>query len=129
MHVLTLVETDPRNFKPFEEWINSRDYGSRPFCREIRLYDLNINEKSLERFLGDLKYYDYQTPIKHKMKIVNWIIKMVHKIFGLKYIDMSKIEKTPLKWFEHVKFGGVPFLYLKPLGTLPDVVSHGNEEI
>lgn len=134
MHVITLVHSDPRNFKPFEKWVNSRDYGSRAFCREFRLYDINIQEAHLPNLLGDLKHYYKGNMIAayKKNKLIKRIINFVRKRLKLKEIDMDSVEKTPKKWFTGINCGPntCHATYLYPLGGFPDIKDkYGHEEI
>ena len=123
-HIPILVHTDPRNFPEFEKWINSLDYGSRAYCREWRVYDINIQEQHKDKLLGDLKYHYKETMIGlgKKTKILKKIIGWIMKIPGIKTIDMSKIELTPKKWFRDFKKKSyvTHSLYLYPLGIIPD---------
>lgn len=144
MHVLTLVEADPRHFKNFEEWVNTREYGSRTYCREMRLYDINVKEKDLPYLLGDLKHYD-KVPAKGKKKysrffrFYNFLVKQLGKVLPIEPINMEKVEKTPKKWFNPIprtkgkKPSGpmkyVPkYVYLKPLGAIKDRKHKGGNE-
>ena len=134
MHVVTLIHSDPRNFKDFEKWVNSRDYGSRAFCREFRLYDINIQEKHLPNLLGDLKYYYKGNMVAayKKNKFIKKIINFVIKFMKLKPIDIDSVERTPPKWFKGIKFNPETChgIYLYPLGGFPDKKDKkGHEEI
>jgi len=128
MHIITLVESDPRYFKKFEEWINSRNYGCRPYCREIKLYDLNIKKIKLKEFLADLKNYQYggsDKPIpfnKSAWKIVTHFVKLLRKILKLKPINMDGIKTSGNKC------KGIPWLYLYPVGYIEDRF-HKNDEV
>ena len=133
MHVVTLIHGDPRNFKNFEEWINSRDYGSRAFCRRFALMDINIEKGSLPMLLGDLKHY-YKKNMIAAYKRNSWIKKFINfvvKVMKLEKIDMDSVEKTPAKWFKGMKSepNTVNGMYLYPLGGFPDIVRYGHEEI
>ena len=135
MHVVTLVHGDPRNFKNFEKWINSLDYGSRAFCRRFALMDINIQEKHLPNLLGDLKYY-YKSDMvqaydKSRQSWIKKFMNFVIKIMKLKKIDIDSVEKTPKKWFKGMEFegGSCSGFYLYPLGGFPDIVRNGHEEI
>jgi len=144
MHLLTLVESDPRNFKNFEEWINSREYASRTYCREIKLYDINVKEKDLPYLLGDLKHYT-KLPSKDGkkfkafFKVYNKLLKLVSKVFPLFPVNMGNIEKTPKKWFQPIKqkknkekSGAMKYVpkycYLQPLGYIKDRKHKGGNE-
>ena len=118
----------------FRKWVNGLDYGSRPYCREFRLFDLNVQEVHKDKFLADLKHYYKSSGVaayKHNgmvRKIMNFFI----KILRLQKIDMDSIEPTPSKWFKGMEFapnscGG---FYLFPLGGIPDGKDKfGHEEI
>lgn len=134
-HILTLVDTDPRNFKPFENWVNSLNYGSRPFLREVRLFDIAIQEVHKEKFLADLKHY-YKSKLvgmsELKTQLIQKAIQIPPRMIGMKPIDMNKIEATPTKWFKPVKFpyGVTHGLYLFPIGSYPDRIDErGHMEI
>ena len=120
MHIITLVESDPRYFKKFEEWINSRNYGCRPYCREIKIYDLNIKKVKLNEFLSDLKNHHYQGNERTK-KILYSVIKLVKKVLKLKDIDMNAVKPSGNKCH-------VPWLYLHPIGYIEDKF-HKKDEI
>lgn len=144
MHLLTLVESDPRNFKNFEEWINSREYASRPYCREIRLYDINVKEKDLPYLLGDLKHYvklpkEEEGKFKTFFKVYNKVLSFISKVFPLYPVDVDNVEKTPKKWFQPIKQKNkkeqsgpmkyVPsYCYLRPLGYIKDRKHKGGNE-
>jgi len=133
MHVITLVHGDPRNFENFREWINSLDYGSKPYCRRFALMDINVQEKHLPNLLGDLKYY-YKGNMVAAYKRNSWVKKFINfviRIMKLKKIDIDSVEKTPKKWFKGMKFepGSCAGFYLYPLGGMPDVKRDGHEEI
>lgn len=146
MHILTLVETDPRNFESFEDWINSRDYGSRAYAREIRLYDLNVKEAVRDEFLADLKHYEKgeiagesKAGMFYRMYVK--ILKLFNFILPMNPIDMERIEPTPEESFEPIDFpcdkvrksGNMDaagnWLYLKPLGFIKDRFHKGGNEI
>lgn len=135
MHILTGVYTDPKNHEEFPKWINSLDYGSRPFCREFRFYDIAISEKNKDKLLAELKWYSKEKLVgmtKKKTQLIQKMIKFVMKIFRLKPVDMDNIEKIPEKWRKPMTFvpGCTHGLYLFPIGTLPDRKDeHGHEEI
>jgi len=137
MHILCLVESDPRNWKAFEDWINSRDYGSRTYCREIRLYDINCNERVLDKFLADLRHYYKPVVAGEKSfnifyRIYLKLLRLLKGIIPIHPIDMSKVEKTPEMWFEpytkylkKVRKSGAmkhtgQFMYILPIGYLKD---------
>ena len=133
MHVITLVHGDPRNFKNFEKWVNSLDYGSKAFCRRFALMDINITEKCLPGLLGDLKHY-YKGNMVAAYKKNSWIKKFINfvvKVMKLKKIDIDSVEPTPDKWFKPMEFegGSCAGFYLYPLGGMPDIVVNGHEEI
>lgn len=135
MHVEVVLHTDPGNHKKFQEWVNSRDYGSRPFLREWRVYDCAIQEKHKSQFLSDLKWYHkdrlcggFRT--KFIKKLINFFIKRL----GMKVIDMDKVEKTPKKWFTPIKWNDkercTHAAYLEVIGGFKDSFDkHGHEEI
>jgi len=135
MHIEVALHTDKGNHEKFVEWINSRDYGSRPFCREWRIYDVAISEVHKNKLLADLKWYHkshlnggYKT--KYIKKIINFFI----KVFGLEVIDMDKVEKTPVRWFEPIKWNDkercTHAAYLEVLGGFKDKKDkYGHEEI
>jgi len=133
MHVITLVHGDPRNFKNFEKWVNSLDYGSRAFCRRFALMDINITEEHLPNLLGDLKHY-YKSNMVAAYRKNSWMKKFINfviKVMKLKKIDIDSVEKTPDKWFKGMEFegGSCSGMYLYPLGGFPDRVVKGHEEI
>lgn len=135
MHIPTLVYTDPRNHERFPKWINSLDYGSRPFCREIRLYDIAIQEVHKDKFLADLKHYSIDpssSPAKGKATRMMKIAQFFLKLLGLTPVTFEGIEKTPLKWHKPLTYahGCTNAVYLLPIGSLPDIKDkHGHEEI
>lgn len=135
MHIITLVHTDSVNHKKFVKWINSRDYGSRPFCREFRFYDIAIQEVHKDRLLADLKHYHKEnltggTKTKKIKKVIDWLF----KIMKLKPVSFEGIEKTPSKWFTPINFNGkeacTHAVYLEVIGGLSDTFDkYGHEEI
>ncbi len=130
-HVLTFIDTDPRNFKAVEKWINSLDYGSRPFCRELRLFDIAIQEEHLPKFLADLKYYEKEGLIGLGVEKTNFIKKVIQwalKFLKLQPINMEEIKKTPQKWFKPIEFpkGVTHGVYMFPVGLYPDRLDRGN---
>lgn len=144
MHLLTLVESDPRNFKNFEDWINNREYGGRAYCREIKLYDINIKEKDLPYLLGDLKHYsklptEDGKKFKTFFKVYNKVLSLLSKFFPLFPVDIDSVEKTPDNWFEPIKqkkgkeqsgaMKHIPkYCYLRPLGYIKDRKHKGGNE-
>ena len=134
MHIPTLIHGDPRNMENFRKWINSLDYGSKPYCREFRLFDLNVQEVHKDKFLADLKHYYKANGVAayKKNNLVRKIINFIIRFLKLQKIDMDSIEPTPDKWFRGMNFapnscGG---FYLFPLGGIPDGRDcHGHEEI
>jgi hypothetical protein len=132
MHVLTLVHTDPRNHERFQKWINSLDFGSRPFCREVRLYDIAVQEKHLDKLLEHLKRYykgamigsgEYTTGKIQKM--IRWVM----KFFKLKPVYIENVEEIPKKWFKPINFahGCTHSCYIFPIGSYPDKKDKGNK--
>ena len=93
MHVEVAVHTDPVNHKKFAKWVDSRDYGSRPFLREWRFYDIAVQEVHKDKLLADLKWYHKDKlaggfKTKFLKKILNFFIKRL----GFEVIDMSNVE-------------------------------------
>lgn len=140
MHIITAIHSDARNFEAFREWVNSRDYGSRPYCREVRFLDLNIQEVHLEKFLADLKWFYKEDLVgfkqsngKYKTSKYKKLWKWFVKLLGLKYIDIESVERTPKKWFEKPKYPNkhqTLCFYLHPLFGIPDFKDKsGHEEI
>lgn len=143
MHIITLVETDPRNFQAFEDWINSLDYGSRAYCRELRLYDINIKKENLDKLLGDLKHYDKSEIAGEKgsgrfFRLYVNFLKFFNKILPFHPIDMNKVKKSedfkPIEFPKKVRKSGAmkncgTWLYLKPLGYFKDKFRNGHESI
>ena len=126
MHVEVAVHTDLTNHKKFTEWINSRDYGSRPFDRVWMVHDIAIQEQHLPNLLADLKWYHRSKMCGGwKSKTVKKIINFLFKRFGLKVIDMEGIEKTPEKWFTPIKWDDKNVVthacYLEVIGGFPDM--------
>lgn len=118
--------------KNFPKWINSLDYGSKPYCREFRLFDVNVQEVHLEKLLGDLKHYYKGGANAYKKK--GFVKKLIHffvKFLGMKKIDMDKIEPTPDKWFRPMEFApnSCAGFYMFPLGGIPDYKRDGHEEL
>lgn len=125
MHIEVALHTDPGNHEKFQEWINSRDYGSRPFLREWRIYDIAIQEIHKDKLLGDLKWYHKSTLNSgFKTKTIKKIINFFIKRLGLRVIDMENIEPTPEKWFEGIKWNDkkrcTHAAYLEVIGGFPD---------
>jgi len=124
MHIITLVHTDSVNHKKFVEWINSRDYGSRPFCREFRFYDIAIQKANKDKLLADLKWYHKNhistvTKTKKFKKFIDFIFKLLR----LEVVNFDGIEKTPKRWFEPINFGKgwhTNALYLEVIGGFKD---------
>ena len=132
MHNLVLVYTDPRNHEKFPKWINSLDFGSRAFCRELRLYDIACQEQHQDKLLEHLKYYhkeEIQGMGTKKVKAIQKLIQWFMKLFKLKPIKMDKIEKIPLKWFKPMEFahGCSATCYLFPIGSYPDMKDPNNK--
>lgn len=126
MHILTFVHTDPRNHERFPKWINSLDYGSRPFCREIRLYDIAVQEVHKDKLLADLKHHGISaasSPAKSKVTKMIKLAQFFLKFFKLKPVSMEGIEKTPEKWHKPFPYahGCTNTIYLSPVGSFPDI--------
>lgn len=135
MHVEVLVHTDPSNHKRFQEWVNSRDYGSRPFLREWRFYDIAVQSQHKDKLLADLKWYHKDRLIGgFKTKFIKKVINFFVKKLGMVVVDMANIEKTPEKWFEPINWNDddrcTHSAYLEVLGGFKDSVNNlGQEEI
>lgn len=135
MHIEVAVHTDLANQKKFTEWINSRDYGSKPFDRVWMIHDIAVQEVHKDKLLADLKHYHknnlvggYKTT--RLKKIINFFIKR----FGMIAIDLDSVEPTPDKWFEPIKWDDqsrcTHSAYLEVIGGFKDSFDKkGHEEI
>lgn len=132
-HVEVAVHMELENHKRFSEWINSRNYGSRPFDRVWMIHDIAIQEIHKDKLLADLKWYHHNRMVggwkpKALKKIINFLIKR----FGMQVVDLDNVEKTPAKWFQPIKWarGTAHSCYLEVIGGFPDSFDeHGHEEI
>ncbi len=135
MHIEVGVHTDSENHSRFVKWVNSRNYGSRPFCREWRFYDIAIQEVHKDKLLADLKWYHKDQLVGgFKTKFVKKVLNFFIKRLGMEVIDLKKIEKTPEKWFTPIDWNSdarcTHSAYLEVLGGFKDSFDKkGHEEI
>ena len=134
MHIEVAVHTDPENHKRFQEWVNSRNYGSRPFIREWRVYDIAVQEEHKDKLLADLKHYHKsETCGGWKSKTLKNIINFFIKRFGMIVVNMNNIEPTPNKWFTPINWNDeqrcTHAAYLEVIGGFKDSFKNGHEEI
>ncbi len=133
MHIEVAVHTDLENHKRFSEWVNSRNYGSRPFDRVWMIHDIAIQKVHKDKLLADLKWYHKDILVGgFKSKVLKKIIDFFIKRLGMEVVSLDGVEKTPKKWFTPVKWkeGCTNGAYLEVIGGFKDSFDkYGHEEI
>ena len=128
-----MIHTDLENHQRFSEWINSRNYGSKPFDRVWMIHDIAVQKIHKNKLLADLKWYHKTATCGgFKSKTLKKINNFFIKILGMEIINLDNIEKTPKKWFTPVKWkkGCTHGAYLEVIGGFKDSFDkYGHEEI
>jgi hypothetical protein len=122
MHIITAMHGHPANFEIFQKWINSLNYGSRPYYRELRIGDIQIREELKEKLLADIM--NYYNPNKSGVGSLRPFLKLIMKPLKLKPVDMLGIKPTGKK-IPGIKGG----FYLCPLGSWEDRMNYLNQEL
>lgn len=124
-HLLVVAHGSKENLDRFQDWVNNHlDYkGAKPYCREVKLFDINYRENFEDDLVSDLKNYEKRK--KNGGKSLIPFIGYIRKLLGLKKVDTSKVKRSG-KEIPRIKRG----LYLSPIGKLNDPVNRlGEEEI
>ncbi len=106
--------------------------------RVTEVHNFTVRREDLGEFLSLLKPLvregsrDSQGFKWSKLKSLNYLIKKLYKLFGIEYVDFSKIKSDKRLWNKHCKHRGEnPHMYILPVvGTVKDHISidvNGNE--
>ena len=118
MHIITLVESDPKSFSTFESWIANQKFrisedrknkirksGETPpefhraYAREVKLYDITLPEENVEDLLKMLKNTESAGHIGlDKLEKLSRLIRMFTPIESVNKNVVKDGNKCPVDW-------------------------------
>ena len=96
MHLIILAEAIERNHERFKAWMTNHQFttGGHPIIREIKLYDINIKESDLPRFMDML--IPSEVNFAHEGKILgskfSFLTRIVSKFLPIKSLEKEKAD-------------------------------------
>lgn len=121
MHLFLMIESSKGQWQDIEEWIHSLELGEErdhPCLREVRLYDVVLNEKNKDTFIEKIKKHLFMKGERDLNKIKTFQ-KLLSKFTPLKQINIDHITEEELDSFSKKRSKG-RYMKIIPIGYVED---------